>query len=105
MPEGWYEDTDSAALEVFLRLHREMTPGERLARVFEMSAVQEDLQRASVRAMYPNDGWDPELHRRRLLARRCGRVIQLQSGRLDKEYLDRWAAELGVTDLLKGAFS
>ena len=32
-------------------------------------------------------------------------VIQVQSSRLDQAYLDRWAAELGITDLLKRAFS
>ena len=86
MPGGWYEDTDPKALAVFLQLHREMTPGERVARIFEMTAFQENLQRASVKDMYPEAnerelflrvaarrldrdtmirvyGWDPELHR------------------------------------------
>jgi hypothetical protein len=49
MPAGWYEDTDPEALEVFLQLHRRMTPGQRVARVFELTAFQESLQRASVR--------------------------------------------------------
>jgi hypothetical protein len=85
MPAGWYQDTDPEALEVFLQLHRQMTPGERVARVFELTAFQESLQRASVRSMYPEVGerevflrvaarrldrqtmikvygWDPELH-------------------------------------------
>ena len=85
MPEGWYEDTDPAALRVFLRLHREMTPGEKIARIFEMAEFQEGLQHASVRALYPNASdrevflrvasrrlrretmkqvfnWDPDLH-------------------------------------------
>jgi hypothetical protein len=85
MPAGWYEDTDPAALEVFLQLHRRMTPGQRVARVFELTAFQESLQRASVRSMYPEAGerevflrvaarrlnretmirvygWDPDLH-------------------------------------------
>lgn len=85
MPEGWYEDTDPAALHVFLSLHRAMTPAERTARIFEMTAFQEGLQRASVRSMYPHAsdrevflrvaarrldretmvriyGWDPVLH-------------------------------------------
>jgi len=85
MPAGWYEDTDPEALEVFLQLHRQMTPGQRVARVFELTAFQEGLQRASVRAMYPQAderevflrvaarrldretmirayGWDPDLH-------------------------------------------
>jgi hypothetical protein len=85
MPASWYEDTDPEALEVFLQLHRRMTPGQRVARVFELTAFQENLQRASVRSMYPEAteqevflrvaaprldrdtmirayGWDPELH-------------------------------------------
>jgi hypothetical protein len=85
MPAGWYEDTDPEALKVFIQLHREMTPGQRVARVFELTAFQESLQRASVRSMYPQaseresflrvaarrldretmirvHGWDPDLH-------------------------------------------
>ncbi len=31
-------------------------------------------------------------------------VIQVQAGRLDREYLKRWAAELGVADLLERAY-
>lgn len=85
MPARWYEDTSPEALEVFLRLHREMTPGQRVAHIFEMSAFSEGLQRSSVRSMYPDAnerevclrvaarrldretmikvyGWDPELH-------------------------------------------
>ena len=85
MPGGWYDDTDPAALEVLIQLYRDMTPGERVARVFELSAFQEGLQRSSVKAMYPEAderevflrvaarrldretmikvyGWDPDLH-------------------------------------------
>jgi hypothetical protein len=85
MTGGWYEDTDPAALAFFIELHRKMTPGERVARVFEMTAFQEGLQRSSVRSMYPQAderevflrvaarrldretmirvyGWDPDLH-------------------------------------------
>ena len=81
----WYGDTDPKALAVFIQLHRDMTPGERVAQVFELNAFQEGLQRASVRSMYPDAderevflrvaarrldretmihvyGWDPELH-------------------------------------------
>ena len=85
MPGVWYEDTDPKALALFIELHRKMTPGERVARVFEMTAFQEGLQRSSVRSMYPDAGerevflrvaarrldretmmrvygWDPALH-------------------------------------------
>src|SRR5258708_11835723 len=54
MPGVWYEDTDPKALALFIELHRKMTPGERVARVFEMTAFQEGLQRSSVRSMYPD---------------------------------------------------
>jgi len=56
MPAGWYEDTDPEALKVFIQLHRQMTPGQRVARIFELTAFQESLQRASVRSMYPHAG-------------------------------------------------
>ena len=82
---GWYEDTDPKSLEVFIQLHRDMTPGERAAKVFELVAFQEGLQFDSVRSMYPQAserevflrvaarrldretmikvyGWDPDLH-------------------------------------------
>jgi hypothetical protein len=86
MPGRWYEDTTPEALEVFIELHRKMTPGERVAHIFEMAEFMEGLQRSSVRSMYPEAderevflrvaarrldretmikvyGWDPELHR------------------------------------------
>ena len=50
----WYEDTDPMAF--FIELHRKMAPGERVARVFELTAFQEGLQRSSVRSMYPDAG-------------------------------------------------
>ena len=85
MAGGWYEDTDPAALGVFIRLHREMTPAQRAARIFELAGFQDSLQRASVLSMYPGAserevflrvaarrldretmirayGWDPALH-------------------------------------------
>jgi hypothetical protein len=60
MPAGWYEDTDPEALEVLLQLHRKLTPGQRLAQVFELMAFQQSLQRASVRAMYPGASEVPD---------------------------------------------
>jgi hypothetical protein len=45
---GFYEDTDPKTLAVFLQQYREMEPGERTARIFEMAAFQENLQRSSV---------------------------------------------------------
>jgi hypothetical protein len=53
MSAGFYDDTDPKTLEVYFELLRDMTPGERAARIFELTAFQESLQRASVRSMYP----------------------------------------------------
>jgi len=84
MPGRWYEDTDPKALDVFLRLHREMTPGERAARIFEMARSRKtcnarryvDVPRAGEREVFLRVaarrldrqtmirayGWDPALH-------------------------------------------
>ena len=56
MPAKWMEDTDPEALEVYIQLHRQMTTAQRVARVFELWELQEGLQRASVKAMYPDAG-------------------------------------------------
>ena len=86
MPGGWFEDTDPKALELYIELHRKMTPGERIARAFELTTFNQALQWSSVRTMYPDAdereiflrvaarrldretmirayGWDPDLHR------------------------------------------
>jgi hypothetical protein len=76
MPGVWYEDTDPKALALFIDLHRKMTPGERVARVFEMAAFQEGLQRSSVRSMYPDAG-DREVFLR-VAARRLDRETMLR---------------------------
>lgn len=73
MVPAWYEDTDPKALQVFIDLHRRMTEGERLARVFELCEFQESLQRASVRAMYPDAG-EREVFLR-VAERRLGREL------------------------------
>lgn len=76
MPAGWFEDTDPEALEIFLQLHRRMTPSQRVACVFELTAFQESLQRASVRKMYPQAG-DREVFLR-VAARRLDRETMVQ---------------------------
>ena len=85
MPGRWYEDKSPEEIEVLIELHRKMTPGERLARFFELMERHESEQRASVRSMHPDAderevflrvaslrldretmikvyGWDPLLH-------------------------------------------
>jgi hypothetical protein len=76
MPAGWYEDTDPQALQVFLQLHRSMTPGQRASRVFELAAFQESLHRASVRSLYPQ-AWDREIFLR-VAARRLDRETMIR---------------------------
>jgi hypothetical protein len=83
MPAGWYEDTDPEALEVFLQLHRQMTPSQRVARVFELTAFQESLQRASVRSMYPQAG-EREVFLR-VAARRLDRETMIKAYGWDPE--------------------
>ena len=77
IPAPWFQDTDRKALDVYLRSHREMEPGERLARVFELCRRQESLQRANVRATFPTAG-DSEVFLR-VAARRRGRNLMIQA--------------------------
>lgn len=81
----FYSDTDPRALEVFLSLQRKMTPGLKVAAVFQMNDMLMRLSEAGVRQLYPaaNErevflraaarrldretmirvyGWDPQLH-------------------------------------------
>jgi hypothetical protein len=76
MSGGFYDDTDPKALEVYFQLLRDMTPGERAARVFELTAFQESLQRASVRSMYPQAG-EREISMR-VAARRLDRETMIR---------------------------
>ena len=76
MPGAWFADTDPKALEVYIQLHREMTPGQRLARVFELCAFQQSLQVANVRAMYPAAS-DAEVFLR-VAARHLGRDLMIK---------------------------
>jgi hypothetical protein len=79
----WFSDTDPKALEIYLKLHREMTPGERLSRVFELCAFQQSLQVASVRAAYPQAG-DPEVFLR-VAARRLSRQLMIAAYNWDPD--------------------
>ena len=51
-----YADTDPKALEVFIELHRRMTPSQKLAAVFEMSEMVLRMAAAGVRQRYPEAG-------------------------------------------------
>ncbi len=76
MPAEWFADTDPKALEVYIKLHQQMTPGERAARIFELCAFQQSLQEASVRSMYPEA--DEREVFLRVAARRLGRDLMIK---------------------------
>ena len=71
-----FGDTDSKTRDLYVELHRKMTQGERVTRVFELCDFQRSLQVASVRAMYPQA--DEEELRWRLAARVYGRELAIQ---------------------------
>jgi hypothetical protein len=79
----WLSDTEPRALEVYLKLQREMTPGERLARVFELCEFQGSLQIANVRASYPKAS-EREIFLR-VAARRLGRELMIAAYNWDPD--------------------
>ena len=76
MPEPWFADTDPKTLQVYIDLYRQMTPEQRLARVFELCDLQQSLQIASVRQMYPQA--DEREVFLRVAARRLGRDLMIK---------------------------
>lgn len=83
---GWMLDTDQRAFEVLVGLNRRMTPGEKLAAVFNLSSMLMRFSEGNVRRLYPNAnerevflraaarrldretmirvyGWDPQEHK------------------------------------------
>ncbi|MBI1791524.1 MAG: hypothetical protein HYR60_28680 [Acidobacteria bacterium] len=52
----FYADTDSKAFEVFVRVQREMAPGDKVAAALEMSEMLMRLAEDDVRRMYPEAG-------------------------------------------------
>jgi hypothetical protein len=48
----WYSDTDPKALEVFLDLQRKMTPGEKIAGVFQMNELLWRMAEAHERRLH-----------------------------------------------------
>ena len=76
MPRQWFADTSAEALDVYIGLHRAMSPSQRLARVFELNQFQHALQLASVRSSYPEAGEEEVFLR--VAARRLGRDLMIQ---------------------------
>jgi len=52
-PFPWFEDTDPKALEAFIECQRRMTPGEKLAQVFELNRTLRLAVEANVRKHHP----------------------------------------------------
>lgn len=63
-------DTSPEAWAVFLDIQRRMTPGEKIARVFELSALVKAMAEAGLRQRYP-DASDEEI-RLRAIRQRLG---------------------------------
>ena len=80
-----FQDTDPAAMEVWIELLREKTPGEKLALTFELTDLAMEMARAGERLRHPHAserevflraasrwldrdlmirayGWDPQVH-------------------------------------------
>jgi len=83
MQSGWLSDTSPEALEVWVELYRNMTMGERVARVFELCELQQSLQEANVRALYPEA--DEQEVFLRVAARRLGREWMIKAYGWDPE--------------------
>lgn len=76
MLAAWFADTDPKALELYIRLHREMSPAERIARIFELCDLQQSLQVANERSMHP-EASEEEIFLR-VAARRLGRDLMIK---------------------------
>jgi hypothetical protein len=83
MTSQWFADTTPEALEVYIGLHRAMSPSQRLARVFELGQIQQALQFTNVRANYPEAGAEEVFFR--VAARRLGRDLMIRAYNWDPD--------------------
>ncbi|MBI1786075.1 MAG: hypothetical protein HYR60_00715 [Acidobacteria bacterium] len=72
----FYSDTDPRAFEVWVRLQRKMTPGEKIQLALSMSAMLMRCSEAGVREMYPHAD-DREVFLR-MAARRLDRETMIR---------------------------
>ena len=86
MPSDFFSDTDPRALEVFFSLQRRRTPSQKLKQVFEMTEL----------VWYQMGGEVSERQWNDLLG-----IVKVKGQELDPDYLQRWAAHLGVALLLE----
>jgi hypothetical protein len=124
-----FPDTQPEAEAVLIRLLREAPPWRKLAMVWQMNAAVKTMMLSGLRERFPKE--TPEMLQRRLAELLLGEelaqkvygplsedlgneisdrqwrdilgVLKVQAGRLDMDYLRKWAAELQVADLLQRA--
>jgi len=124
-----FPDTHPEAEAVLIRLLREAPPWRKLAMVWQMNAAVKTMMLSGLRERFPKE--TPEMLQRRLAELLLGEelaqkvygplsedlgneisdrqwrdilgVLKVQAGRLDMDYLRKWAAELQVADLLQRA--
>jgi len=72
----WYSDTDPKALKVFIDLQRKMSPGDKIAAVFEMNEMLQLTTEAHERQLHP-EASDREI------------FLRLASHHLDRETMIR----------------
>ncbi len=74
---GWMADTSSEAFEALIELQRRMSPGDKLAAMFELTAMMMRLSEDAVRKQFPNAS-DREVFLR-AATRRLGRDIMIKA--------------------------
>ncbi len=82
----WYRDTAPEALEVLLRLQREMTVSQKVNAVLDLSAMVMCLQEIGERSLHP-EASEREIFLR-AAARRLGRETMIRAYRWDPEIVD-----------------
>ena len=82
-------DTSPEIEERWIEAWRRMEPWEKLRIVTELMRATDEIAVAGIRERHPGATWRDVLG-----------MLEVQSSRLDLACLPRWAAELGLADLL-----
>ena len=125
-----FTDTDPRAMEVWLKLLRTMTPGERLGATFKASEFVLQAWESETRSSFPEAdeaevrlrvaarhlpcelmiqvyGWDPSLHGIAAPSENPLDALPFGGQRVDMAYVRKWASCCGMTarfeQLLKNA--
>ena len=101
-------DTSPEAERVLIELLRQAPAWRKLRMVEDTNRSVKDLLMTGLRHRFPQDS--PTVLRRRLAELWLGTELAAKAygpppegGTLDRAYLEEWASELGVTDLLRRA--